>query len=106
MSEKPRKNRYKFNYGGRYSTVASVRRWSAAAAECYLRNCVCKDCFYDSFFRKTREEYELGDGYTCKMKATVLELVRSFGVPDLNAHYAKEIDDELLRQDEGDENRK
>lgn len=98
MSKKPKKDKHKFNYGGRYETVADVRRWSFTAVECYVRKCTCKDCFYEGFFKKTREDYDLGNNYNCKMKATVLELIRTFGPPDLNAPYAlgiqKDVEDE------------
>ncbi len=53
--------------------VASVRRWTKAAVDCYQRGCVCTSCFYSEFFR--------GGPQRCQMKATVLELVRVLGKP-------------------------
>jgi hypothetical protein len=95
MSEKPKKDKHKYSYGGRYEAVADVRRWSFAATECYLRGCACEGCYYDGIFRKSREEYTYLNGkYNCKMKATVLKLVRTFGPPDLNAFYAQGIKQE------------
>jgi hypothetical protein len=53
--------------------VASVRRWTKAAVDCYQRGCVCQGCYYSDFFR--------GSPQRCQMKATVLELVRVLGIP-------------------------
>lgn len=53
--------------------VASVRRWTKAAVDCYERGCVCTGCYYSEFFS--------GSPQRCQMKATVLELVRVLGVP-------------------------
>jgi len=53
--------------------VASVRRWTKAAVDCYQRGCVCESCFYSEFFNDSPQR--------CQMKATVLELVRVLGIP-------------------------
>ncbi len=53
--------------------VASVRRWTKAAVDCYERGCVCSNCYYSTFFS--------GSPQRCQMKATVLELVRVIGLP-------------------------
>ncbi len=53
--------------------VASVRRWTKAAIDCYQRGCVCEGCYYKDFFS--------GSPQRCLMKSTVLELVRVLGVP-------------------------
>ena len=54
-----------------------VRRWTDAAKQCFLRGCVCRGA---NLTPRICENYEvLGD--TCKMKATVIELVRRYGVP-------------------------
>jgi len=53
--------------------VASVRRWTKAAIDCYQRGCVCSNCYYSGFFN--------GSPQKCQMKATVLELVRVLGKP-------------------------
>ncbi|MDD3149290.1 MAG: hypothetical protein PHV68_00500 [Candidatus Gastranaerophilales bacterium] len=55
--------------------AASVRRWTQTALECYKRGCVCSGCFYREFFAASRQR--------CHMKATVLELVRTIGTPDV-----------------------
>lgn len=62
---------YKYRDLGR---VASVRRWTKAAIDCYERGCVCTDCYYKDFFN--------GSPQRCQMKATVLELVRVLGKPN------------------------
>ena len=53
--------------------VASVRRWTKAAIDCYQKGCVCSNCYYKDFFN--------GSPQKCQMKATVLELVRVLGIP-------------------------
>ncbi len=53
--------------------VASVRRWTKAAIDCYERGCVCENCYYSEFFKDSPQR--------CQMKATVLELVRVLGLP-------------------------
>ena len=53
----------------------SVRRWTNTAIECYKRGCVCSGCFYADFFNQTSQK--------CQMKASVLELVRVLGKPDV-----------------------
>ena len=53
----------------------SVRRWTNTALECYKRGCVCEGCFYSDFFNTSNQ--------TCQMKASVLELVRVLGKPDI-----------------------
>lgn len=51
--------------------TSSPRRWTQAAKDCYERGCVCEGCFFNDFF----------SGYKCRMKASVIELVRLFGAP-------------------------
>lgn len=53
----------------------AVRRWTSTALECYKRGCVCEGCFYADFFNGTAQK--------CQMKASVLELVRTLGKPDV-----------------------
>lgn len=61
----------------------SVRRWTPSAIECYQRGCVCSGCFYKEFF---------GDGANkCRMKTSVLELVRLLGAPPKIDQSAKAI---------------
>ena len=45
------------------------------ALECYKRGCNCVGCFYSDFFSATAQK--------CQMKASVLELVRVLGKPDV-----------------------
>lgn len=54
----------------------AVRRWTNTALECYKRGCVCEGCFYTDFFNGTAQK--------CQMKASVLELVRVLGKPDVD----------------------
>ena len=53
----------------------AVRRWTNTALECYKRGCVCEGCFYTDFFNGTSQK--------CQMKASVLELVRVIGTPNV-----------------------
>lgn len=55
--------------------ATSVRRWTSTATECYKRGCNCNGCFYSDFFSSSAQK--------CQMKATVLELVRVLGTPDV-----------------------
>ena len=55
--------------------AVAVRRWTNTALECYKRGCVCDGCFYSDFFN--------GSSQKCQMKASVLELVRVLGKPDV-----------------------
>lgn len=56
-------------------TTSAQRRWTQAAKDCHARGGVCQDCFYNTFFK--------GSSNKCHMKATVLELVRVYGAPNL-----------------------
>ncbi len=49
-----------------------LRRWTNAAKDCYLRNCVCRDCYYHAFFNSSP--------YQCKMKMSVIRLVEEIGL--------------------------
>lgn len=55
--------------------AVAVRRWTTTAIDCYLRGCNCQDCFYTNFLRNS--------GQKCQMKASVLELVRVLGKPNV-----------------------
>ena len=55
--------------------AVAVRRWTPTALECYKRGCNCEGCFYRDFFS--------GSSQKCKMKASVLELVRVIGTPNV-----------------------
>lgn len=55
--------------------AVAVRRWTTTAIECYKRGCNCEGCFYSEFFS--------GNYQKCQMKASVLELVRVIGTPDV-----------------------
>jgi len=49
---------------------SNLRRWTNSATECINNHCVCGRCQL------------LNIVYNCKMKRTVLELVREIGTPD------------------------
>lgn len=50
---------------------ASLRRWTPSAKDCYFRGCVCSDCPIFEII-----------GNQCRMKRTVLMLVRKLGKPE------------------------
>ena len=58
-----------------FGRAIAVRRWTTTALECYKRWCNCVGCFYSDFFKGTAQK--------CQMKASVLELVRVLGKPDI-----------------------
>jgi len=60
--------------------VASVRRWTKAAVDCYKRGCICKNCFFHETYFK---HYRSG----CFMKFTVIELVRVLERPKDNLQF-------------------
>ncbi|MBQ7127220.1 hypothetical protein IJO12_09045 [bacterium] len=63
--------------GYRYNVSCSETlssKWTETAIDCYLIGCVCNKCFlYKIYF----EPY----GSKCRMKDSVIELVRKNGVP-------------------------
>ena len=56
--------------------AVAVRRWTPTATDCYKRGCKCDGCFYRDFFSGTTQK--------CQMKASVLELVRTIGTPEVD----------------------
>lgn len=53
---------------------ANTRRWTFGAIECYKRGCNCSGCFYKEFFKGTTQK--------CRMRSSVIYLVRKFGKPE------------------------
>lgn len=54
----------------------SLKRWTISARDCYFRGCVCLGC----------PTYKILET-KCRMKQTVLELVRKFGKPEKEISY-------------------
>lgn len=50
-------------------------RWTMSAKECYERYCRCNGCFMNDFFPRSSGLYK------CQMKKSVLELVKTQGIP-------------------------
>ena len=46
------------------------KRWTKGSIDCYDRHCICDGCFYNDFFNGK-----------CRMKKTVIEMVRVLGKP-------------------------
>lgn len=47
-------------------------RWTKSAIECYQKGCDCSDCYIKSLLSER-----------CRMKESVIELVRVYGKPDI-----------------------
>ena len=63
----------------------TYRRWSVGAIECYKRNCICKGC----------PTFDL-IGKQCRMKQSVLSLVKNVGTPDTDPKQSI-INDENIK---------
>ena len=60
------------------------KNWTRAAIECYQIGCSCSKCYlYKVFFSKRK--------ISCRMKETVIELVRLVGIPEvINNDFQKQ----------------
>ena len=56
---------------GKNKNKPKVHRWTKSAIDCYNSGCRCSECEYSKILASP-----------CKMKKTVLELVRIFGKPE------------------------
>ena len=63
---------YKYNVS---CSETVSKSWTPTAVDCYLLGCTCSKCnLYKIYFGKSEQK--------CKMKETVIELVRRFGIPE------------------------
>lgn len=62
-----------------------VKQWTKAAIDCYNRGCVCRGC--------PMSKLETG----CRMKGSVIELVRKFGTPQ---DKFKKVHERILEEQE------
>lgn len=63
--------RYKYNVS---CSETISKNWTPAAMDCYFIGCSCSRCnLYKIYFMNT--------DFHCKMKETVIELVRRYGAP-------------------------
>ena len=63
--------RYRFNVS---CSETNSKNWTPTAIDCYLLGCACSKCsIYKFYFMKSDSK--------CKMKDTVIELVRKLGAP-------------------------
>ena len=62
-----------------------VKHWTKAAIDCYNRGCVCRGC--------PMSKLETG----CRMKGSVIELVRKFGAPQ---DKIKKVHERILKEQE------
>lgn len=61
----------------KYNTTCKIRRWTTTAIECYKRGCNCQGCLMKKLIKSQK----------CKMKNTVIELVRILGAPNKTAQF-------------------
>ena len=65
---------YKYNVS---CSETISKNWTNTAVDCYLLGCNCSKCnLYKIYFKKNI--------FKCKMKDTVIELVRKLGKPVIN----------------------
>lgn len=53
--------------------MVSRKNWTLSAINCYKRGGVCAGCVYENFF---------SNGFKCRMKEALIDLVHTHGVPD------------------------
>ncbi len=67
----------------RYNVSCSetiTKTWTQTAIDCYKLGCKCSKCnLYKIYFAPNRGK--------CRMKETVIELVRKFGIPQEGGEY-------------------
>lgn len=63
--------RYKYNVS---CSETVSKNWTRTAFDCYLIGCTCHKCNLNKI-------YFLENDFKCKMKDTVIELVRKHGIP-------------------------
>ena len=62
---------YRYNVS---CSETSADGWTPTAVECYQLGCRCSKCIINNV-------YFAESSFKCKMKETVIELVRKYGVP-------------------------
>lgn len=64
---------YKYNVS---CSETTSKNWTPTAIDCYKLGCNCKKCgLYKIYFENST--------FKCKMKETVIELVRKLGAPNI-----------------------
>ena len=67
---------YKYNVS---CSETIAKNWTPSAVDCYLLGCSCSICNLNKmYFREAGK-----NGFKCRMKETVIELVRRFGAPEV-----------------------
>jgi hypothetical protein len=56
----------------------SAKHWTPVTLECLERGFNCTGCFYNEFFKRSWRE---GSHDTCRVKASVMKLIRLLGLP-------------------------
>lgn len=65
---------YRYNVSCSETTASN---WTPTAIDCYFLGCNCSKCLLNELYFKNSV-------YKCKMKETVIELVRKNGAPKMN----------------------
>lgn len=68
---------YKYNVS---CSETISKNWTPAAIDCYLLGCSCYKCNLNKI-------YFAESVFKCKMKETVIELVRRHGIPEIKDDY-------------------
>ena len=67
---------YKYNVS---CSETTSKNWTPTAIDCYSIGCICSKCnLYKIYFANT--------DYRCRMKDTVIELVRRLGMPNKGSY--------------------
>ena len=76
--DKWKKGSMKYKYNVSCSESIS-KNWTPTAIDCYKSGCACSKCnLYKLYFKNSNTK--------CKMKETVIELVRRIGTPEKEIH--------------------
>jgi hypothetical protein len=67
---------YKYNVS---CSETISKNWTPSAVDCYELGCVCSKCNINKI-------YFSSSLFKCKMKETVIELVRRYGIPEGEKH--------------------
>ena len=71
LREEVNKMKYRYNVS---CSETNSKNWTPTAIDCYSIGCICSRCnIYQIYFKQSKSR--------CKMKETVIELVRRIGTP-------------------------
>ena len=71
---------YKYNVS---CSETTSKNWTPTAVDCYSIGCICSKCnLYNIYFAHSEGK--------CRMKDTVIELVRKLGIPNMENYESYE----------------